>query len=75
MNKTHHSYCNTSYNFFVSFCTNLNSLRNDFAITLITVYTGIANTIPTIPLNFAPTNITIKISNGCAETLFEKING
>ncbi len=40
-----------------------------------TVYAGIASIMPGIWASEAPANIIIKISNGCAFTLFEKISG
>ena len=53
----------------------LNSLKNTLPITRITVYNGMANTIPKMPPNFAPIKTIKNISSGCALTLFEKILG
>ena len=55
--------------------TTLNSIRNTPANTLNIVYIGIAMIMPTRPPILAPRRTTIKISNGCAMTLFENTIG
>ena len=50
--------------FFVSFFTRALLLKKTLRNTFITVYSGIAKIIPTIPNKIPPDNITKKISKG-----------
>ncbi len=60
---------------FVKASTTLCPERNSFAITRIKVYPGTAKIMPVTPASMPAMLITMKISKGCAFTLFEKRNG